>query len=244
MIYQPRRRDLVGNWSALINTCSYMSLSDEKSYVHMLTALREDYTDADGVTTLGFYRAPAASNNHHAFEGGLVFHFLEMWWIWNKMRDHILPMALLQEGTEKEFRDHLDDGRMLKAIINHDLHKAWRTYRLVSIEPWRADYDQGTSDKLMTNDTKSLYLLSQAGIKLDEEQMNMLIQAEGGYSAIKPKWTSVAAKIAYLLDELSGNVLGRISEGRWLGHNEVVRPSTQEVAVKQPTAENSQPAEL
>lgn len=208
--------NLEANWEALNKLVE--SYSDQKGqYGYLLANLRLDKEGLDG-RWLGFKRAPAAKGNHHAFEGGLVFHLLEMWDLWLKLRP----------GVHKE--PEVSDRRILHAIINHDIHKAYRTYLLGryvinGIEDvdqtnrnWSVQYGDDRSDQLMPKDIKSIWLLTNCGVKLDDEQMNALMWAEGGFSDLQPKACSVLAKVAYLLDELSGNVLARIEKGTLLSH--------------------------
>ena len=73
-----------------------------------------------GETYLGFQRAPAAKKNHHAEEGGLVRHLLEMWDIHMEMRDSSGLWTMSLSGSVQAF----PKPDVLKGIINHDLHKA------------------------------------------------------------------------------------------------------------------------
>lgn len=177
---------------------------DRHHYANMLVGVAPDRAQGDD-TYLGLLRAPAARGNHHAFEGGLVHHLLEMWDCWLMVRDKFLV------------EPYVTDARVLKAIINHDIHKAHLTYRLVTEDPWKVEYGH-PSDSLTTTDFKSLQILSCYGIVLDYEQMNALQLAEGGFSNTQPKWCSVLAKVCYLLDEMSANVLARIEAKTFLDH--------------------------
>lgn len=218
MTPRPTEGDIEGNWLTLNRLVEeHLGQEDRLIYTNLLLGLQEDYVvDAENIL-LGMKRAPAAKGNHHAFEGGLVYHLLEMWCIWERLAD------LLDQFDVDVTNEHLNDSRILRAIINHDLHKGHRCFKLVSTSPWQTEYAKGDfTQELLTNDTKSLWLLQRAGVVLDEEQLNMLIQAEGGYSPIRPYWTTIAAKVAYMLDELSGNVIGRAHKGKWLGHNQKI----------------------
>jgi hypothetical protein len=184
---------------------------DQQAHLSMLRILESDTIDADlNVTFLGFKRAPAAKGNHHAFEGGLVYHLLEMWSVYEGLCRHAL--------NHKMDPQFVNDERVLKAIIYHDLHKAYRTYKLVSEDPWQCDYAKDPEEDLMTTDIKSLWLLNHLDIKLDPQQLNALCWAEGGFSKIKPWDCSVLAKLCYLLDEMSGNVLARMETRTYLSH--------------------------
>lgn len=208
------RGDVQGNWLKLIDLVAANIHGTEKAkYLHMMAEIAEDEpvsNDPKGRIYLGFKRAPAAKGNHHAFEGGLVYHLLEMWGIWLHLREDVL--------TE----NYITDARVLKAIINHDLHKAYKTYRLETEAPWQTEYGDDPTDMLMTTDIKSLWILNTHGITLDPEQMNALLWAEGGFAKIKPKWCSTLSKLCYMLDEMSGNVLARIETRTLLDHRSPV----------------------
>lgn len=202
---------------ALVRT--YIENDRQKdAYSEMLEQLLDDVVLEDGTILLGLRRAPAAQGNHHAFEGGLLYHYLEMWDTWI-----LVGSALWLD------RARLTHGTILKGIINHDIHKAWRTYRLESADPWQTQYADDETDRLLDpyskrpqGTFKSLFMLQQHNVSLDIVDYNVILNAEGGWSKSQTYWCSVAAKVCYLLDELSGNVRGRQATGRWLGHNQAV----------------------
>jgi hypothetical protein len=201
-----RKGETFHNWSQLNSLMANHLRGDVlQAYRDLLDFTAQDAPDGER-TYLGFFRAPAAKGNHHAFEGGLVYHLLEMWNVWTLLR----PMALASP--------YVTDERVLRAILNHDLHKAYLTYVLISADPWQTDYGKHETDELMTNDTKSLWLLTKHHVPMDPEQMNALLWAEGGFSKTRPNWTSVLAKLCYLLDEMSGNVIARIDSRTFLNH--------------------------
>lgn len=174
------------------------------SWCTLLDYLDKDVTDPTGQTYLGFRRAPAAKGNHHAYIGGLVQHLQEMWNHWVTIKQ-TLPMDTI-----------LDSPAVLRGILCHDLHKAWCTFQLVETTekaPWGLEYGKHPSNFLMTKDQKSLYLLMQAGLKLDMLDMNCLANSEGGWAESPPKWGTTLSKLVYLLDELSGNVEARAVQG-------------------------------
>lgn len=178
-------------------------------YMAMLTHLTPDYPVGDGRVFLGLRRAPAAKYHHHAREGGLVQHMLEMWHLWVLIKGRYEPLS---ESP------CLSDELVMKSILNHDLHKAFCTYVLVSEDPWKADYmpmtDKDRLDKLLPQDMKSLSILSDHGIALSPELISALVWSEGGWSTAAKIGDRVErpplAVLAYLLDEFSGNVLDRL----------------------------------
>jgi hypothetical protein len=189
--------------------------SQRDQYLEMINALSEDVAQADGRILLGMRRAPAARGNHHAFEGGLVYHYLEMWDVWERWK----------ASFDLEKYDYVNNDRVLRGIINHDIHKAFRYYRLVTSPdgptrpaPWAVELAYDHTDKMVIENVKSIQILNRHGIVLDDQQMNALLCSEGGFSRTRPDWCSVLAKLLYLLDEMSGNVLGRISKGTMLDH--------------------------
>jgi hypothetical protein len=165
-----------------------------------------DHLDKDGRLYLGLRRAPAAKANHHAYEGGLLAHLIEMW----RLHKQVLGPNLL--GVKELELAQITDGRVLTAILSHDLHKGIRTYIWRDESMWRVERGNDDSDGFMTHEMKSIAFLMSHHIILDEIQMNAFCWAEGGFSTIKPKYTSILAKYCYILDELSGNVLARVQQ--------------------------------
>lgn len=196
---------LEDNYNKLLALTAVTMEHDIKVKYHsMLHDLKGDVEETTFETYLGGLRAPAAKGNHHAFEGGWCYHLLEMWDVYLKVKPTV------------ENSPWVTDERVLQAIINHDLHKAYKTFIVKETDPWRVEYGNHSTDRLMGNDVKSIWILGEAGINPDPEQMNALINAEGGYAKIKTDWVTVLSKLCYLLDEMSGNVYGRIEKGTYL----------------------------
>jgi len=185
-----------------------------ESIVEMMRAIAVDSTVHDG-TVLGFINAPAAKRNHHAYKGGLVIHLFEMWTVWtHRFREDF------EQTTE------VNDKRILEGIIFHDLHKAYQTFIKPAMPDGHASADpiylRGDPDnESLTWATKTLWLLQRHGIVLDVRQYSALLWSEGGWAETQPKWCSVLAKVLYLMDEYSGNVLSRMQDNTWRGVYEV-----------------------
>lgn len=183
-------------------------MTQRTEYTVMINHLLPD-VEVDGRVFLGLRRAPAAKFHHHAREGGLLQHILEMWNCW---------MLVQTRYTEVATSTCMTDELVLKAIINHDLHKACKTYVLIKEDPWQADYAKGENrdrlDILLPQDVKTLALLGEFGISLSPELLNTLIWSEGGWSLAAKSGDRVErpplAVLMYLLDEFSGNVLDRL----------------------------------
>jgi len=169
----------------------------------MLKRLQDDSDDG----YLGLLNAPAAKENHHPYLGGLVKHMLEMWDFWKVIG------PFLEEQVSLTGKVVITDELVLKGILIHDLHKAWRTFKLQNDS---IVYGDDPSDKLMTNNIKSIYILMRDGISLSMLEMNVLSCSEGGWAESPPKWCTPLAKLVYLLDEFSGNVLARCLQGNFL----------------------------
>lgn len=194
------------------------TLNDEASlYTVLFNDLRHDRfvpgKDKDGnaieVCLLGMRRAPGSKNRHHNVQGGLVTHLLQMWEIWTGLR------GILRDHNA--VHPQLNDLNVWKCILHHDLNKVWK-YRLVKDDPWEVDYanDQDRLTTLLGDTNKVLFLLSKHGIKLPIPLHNALITAEGGYSSSpRPNAETVLAKVAYLLDEMSANVVDRLQTSRF-----------------------------
>ena len=192
------------NWEKLVSlTASTLPSVEAEAFLRLLDALKEDQPNGKNPIS-GFTGHRQPKGNHHAYEGGLVQHLLEMWGLWGRLKPQLNAPPFVS------------DERVLRAIVLHDLHKAYRTYELISGEPWEVQYGQDETDMLMGADVKSLWLAQRAGIKLDPEQINALLWAEGGFSNIRPRWCTVLAKVCYALDELSGNGLARIEKRTFL----------------------------
>lgn len=213
--YRPLKGDLVGNWDKLVHLTNEVlraedpTGSDTDLHLSLLDSLKRDIVTEDGTILLGHYRAPAAKGNHHAFEGGLTYHLLEMWECYSAMKGYWADRLLLEE--------FITESRILKAILYHDIHKAYRTFRLLDPN-WSCDYYNDHTDQLMGWDVKSLWIITRVGIHPDPQQINALLNAEGGYSKISTRWVSSLSKLCYCLDELSGNVIGRIDSRTVLNH--------------------------
>jgi hypothetical protein len=178
------------------------------SYVRMLNDLRQDRT-VYGETLLGLYRAPASKNRHHDCEGGLVAHLVQMWDLWTGLR------SVIKGQVGVWMHAQLSDQNMWLAILHHDLNKIWK-YKLVSGSPWQVDYANTDRTSALLGDTsKSMWLLQHYDIKLSIPLYNALIVAEGGFSKVRPHAESVLAKVAYLIDELSANVVDRMLTDRF-----------------------------
>lgn len=203
------------------SAAAYRGVEVERKYSALLDSVRHDSYVGESCM-LGLYRAPGSKDRHHAFEGGLTAHLLEMWECWLMLRGQI----------EKNVPRHdlINDSLILRAIIHHDLNKVHR-YRLVNVEgfkmendeqiriPWEVEYAKANEDPLghlLPSTHKSLQILMNAGITLDPLLYNALITAEGGFTeGPRPKTETVLAKLVYLLDELSANVFSRIAADRF-----------------------------
>lgn len=225
--------DLSLNWARLQEITSNMSVmggpltpegptsresvrmhEEAVAYIQLLNDLRHD-RNISGVCYLGMYRAPGSKNRHHNVEGGLVKHLLQMWELWIDLR------AIFRAHNAQH--PLLNDSNIWKCILHHDLNKVWK-YKLMekdetgqNCEGWAVDYAEDQIHAFLGDDTnKTIFFLNQRGIKLPIPLYNALITAEGGYSTQKrPKADAVLAKVAYLLDDMSANVIDRLQTGRF-----------------------------
>lgn len=161
--------------------------------------------DRGTVNYLGLLNAPAAKGNHHAYLGGLVAHYLEMWQF---------GCIMLPQFQHKS--KYFTEERILKGIMLHDLHKAWETFVVVANAEkgtTTLEYGKSPSSALMTNNQKTVHLVHLHEIPMDEMDWNILHSSEGGWAEAMPKDIAAISKFIYLLDELSGNVFARIEQG-------------------------------
>jgi len=205
-----RKRSPEDNFNELINLVGEVVQGDRAAdIVDMMEAIASDSQTLEG-TILGFIHAPAAKRNHHAYIGGLVVHLLEMWAVW-------------EERFRQDFEQttEINDRRILEGVIFHDLHKAFETFIAMKPSPGlesqiiylRDDPD----NESLTWATKTLWILQWHEIPLDNRQYSALLWSEGGWAETPPKWCSVLAKVLYLMDEYSGNVLSRMQDSTWRG---------------------------
>lgn len=206
MIIDTRWRELCHLTNQTIIT-SRDSTSLAAKYTAMLNDVRSDRV-LGSTCILGMYRAPGSKDRHHAFEGGLVAHLMEMWDAWTLLRNTVLATPIAHP---------INDSLVWRAILHHDLNKIWR-YKLVMPTPeWEVDYCKGSEDALghlLPSTYKTLSILNRFEIPLTPMLMNALITAEGGFSdGPRPKTETVLAKLVYILDELSANVFSRLNTG-------------------------------
>lgn len=174
-------------------------------YLWLIASLIWDKRDAKGRFLLGLRRAPAAKKNHHAREGGLVEHLLEMWDLWQSIR--CTRLEFLEEPT-------LSNRNVWEQIFLHDLEKADSRFLLVNTVPWTVEYAEEPIDLMLSiNPVRVVEIVGRYGITLNLQQLNALFSAEGGYAKAASKSVSALGKVVYLLDELSGNVLAPIQRG-------------------------------
>lgn len=220
---QAEEQALELNWNRLMTLTTTLlteTLNDQSEcsrYIQMLNDLKNDrcivvrntMPDMREIVVLGMFRAPASKDRHHSVEGGLVLHLLQMWDIWQGFR------GVIRDNSKKVDND-LNDKMVWRAILHHDLNKVWR-YVMTSNEPWFVDYwDNDTPTKMLRATNKSLWYLNRHGITLPIQLHHALLTAEGGYSSTRPEYTSVFAKVIYLLDEMSANVIDRLDHMRLL----------------------------
>lgn len=150
-------------------------------------------------TYLGFRRAPAAKGIHHAYEGGLIQHYLEMLHLADNMRNISLFATLSLED-------------IVFGVFAHDLHKAFAHYHYMN---GKLAYSDNYTTKCLNPNQKTVFMLSQCGVRLSELDLNMIFSSEGGYAKDAPAQASVLAKFVYLLDEQSV-MLDRLRHGKLL----------------------------
>jgi hypothetical protein len=224
-----RAEELKENWDRLIEVTTTVLISDARSsreasisqdelskYLLMFNDIRHDRVVPSGGLTstmlLGLYRAPGSKNRHHNVEGGLVKHLLQMWGVWMSMR------PLLREAGGSH--PLLTDENIWKCILHHDLNKVWK-YKLFwpELSPTPALEYAGELDRMtyfLGDTNKTICILGKYGITLNIPLLNALVNAEGGYSpGPRTQTETVLAKLAYLLDEMSANVIDRLQFNRF-----------------------------
>lgn len=204
-------QELDKQWDELIHITRTTIDQYRPQYEELLRGVCVDRATPKGEAILGLYRAPASKDRHHAFEGGLVAHLLEMWNCWHTWRSTILRIA---RGCP------ITDQLVWRAILHHDLNKVWRYKEITKdkdgdpVYKWTVEYTEANEDArahLLPDVYKSLSILTDYAIPVSPLLMNALITSEGGFSSgPRPKTETVFAKLVYLLDEMSANVLNRL----------------------------------
>lgn len=212
------------NWDAFMhhsNDILIQSFGDRElasKYHAMFYALKHDRFLEDGTIVLGMRRAPGSQRRHHAFEGGLVVHLMEMWRAWVTIRNLLPPNMAMPQSFNT-------NALVWRAIVHHDLNKVYKYKHIQkdkdgnTLETWKVDYSGANEDPLgylLPGTYKSIEILCHHGIPIPPLLLNALITAEGGYSeGPRPQTETVFAKIVYLCDELSANVINRIETDRF-----------------------------
>jgi hypothetical protein len=172
------------NWAELLE----LAKMHNPSY-KMCVGLENDRM-AKNCKVAGFKNAPAGVGQHHHYPGGLVEHLLEMWKVFQQLS------PILPSETTAEMRD----SDVFLAILIHDLHKAYKTYRYLNIEEKVGKNEHRTfaySDlphtKLLTADQQSAMILSMYNVNPPLIVLNSLYCSEGGYKEAPPNACSALA---------------------------------------------------
>lgn len=195
-----------GNGDSLWSNFTYLisqMREQGNDYLNMWESIKENERHPLEGWWLGAKSAPAAKGNHHAREHGLIEHLLEMWNFWC---DVPVPDT-----------DLVNSESVWRGILLHDLHKAYKTFVLPRLGFWDVEYGDHYSDGLLNDELKSIWLAQQHGIRLSAMDMNVIVNSHGGYSKIRTKHQPMLAKMVYLLDEMSGNVVERGRMGTEFG---------------------------
>jgi len=193
------------DWLFLKETIATLSSTRRYQLETMLTRMLKDHRTMWGETCCGLLTAPAGSYNHHTETGGLLRHLREMTQFHHLLR----TTSALKYKWDPNF---MTEDRIITGICIHDLHKAHAYFLAEKGED--GHYVYSPYAKLwMTENQKTQALIATHGLDLDMWERNALEHSEGGWAENPPKGTTVLAKYLYLLDELSGNVLDRMSRG-------------------------------
>lgn len=178
-------------------------------------------TVVEGTQVLGLMCAPAGKGVHHAYQGGLVEHLLEMIYYINNFD------TLLDGSDDDEFHPALDHSAMVQGALLHDIHKGFMHFYVK--EDGSLDYWQGAWSALMTPNHKTFAMLMECGISISAKVQHIVHSSEGGWAENASKETTVEAKLVYIADELStcnsrlkqGNTKSiRLRDAKWHAHSE------------------------
>lgn len=208
------------NYNALTSIAMAAFEGEERrAWQLVFDELKRDHVFADKSVSLGFLNAPAGKAQHHAYQGGLVVHLLEML----DIAKSLLPIVTLAgthtlgktslAGVEVSYctvDETLTWENVVRVVLLHDLHKAFQTFS-PSLE-----YIKDSFSSLTTVNMQSLMLVNRFGnysYTLHPVVVNALEHSEGGWAKNPPYFLTPLAKFCYVLDELSANVVARILEG-------------------------------
>ena len=142
------------------------------------------------VRVFGLYDAPAGKGVHHAYQGGLVEHLLEMKYYLDLFANSCLDTP---QG--------LDMQAMYEGAFLHDLHKGFMHF--YEKEDGTIDYWNSAWSAFMTPDQKTYAMLMEVGTKITSKVQHIVNNSQGGWAENPSKEATVEAKLVYLADELS-----------------------------------------
>lgn len=187
------------NWNCLMDILpiNLRPLFDMYKHSHLLE-------DGDKhVRVFGIYDAPAGKGVHHAYQGGLVVHLLEM-------KYYLDCFTHCLDGPSGGPHPDLDLEAMYEGAFLHDIHKGFMHF--YEKEDGTLDYWNGAWSAFMTPDQKTYAMLMEAGVKISPKVQHIVNNSEGGWAENPSKEVTVEAKLAYLADELSV-VNSRLQQG-------------------------------
>lgn len=175
--------------------------------------------DGLSISYPGMYDAPASVAAHHNYQGGLVEHYLEMWDLYVSLTSEYSVLSTDELPGDYIHRKDL----VLLAIVVHDLHKARYNYRhkpvfvdqvMTGYDYERFDYSEHPEYEMLTKTQRNIQMAAVANVHLPLIVANAVSNSEGGYVVERTKHVTPFAKLLYLLDEMSANVVNRIKRGR------------------------------
>lgn len=176
---------IASNYAKLYGICRTLDVA----LADVLEFYRPDLIDNSGVHVLGFETAPAGKSIHHAYEGGLVEHILEM-------LEHVDMFCERWPFSRRN---------LYLGCILHDFHKGFCHYKKTDTG---IDYYTHYYTRMLTPNQKTLAMIG-GGVPLaplyhvDSDVLNIIFNSEGGWAENPSKEVSVEAKLVYLADELS-----------------------------------------
>lgn len=188
------------NWDELmeIMPVNLLPLFNTYKSSHLL----ED--DGKHIRVFGIFDAPAGKGVHHAYQGGLVLHLLEMKYYLDKFADELL------DGPSGKKNPCLDMDSMYQGAFLHDIHKGFMHF--YEKDDGTIDYWNGAWSTFMTPDQKTYAMLMESGVRISAKVQHIINNSEGGWAENPSKEATVEAKLVYLADELSV-VNSRIQQG-------------------------------
>lgn len=169
-------------WCTIYNTLIMTKeeyLKSKQRVIDLLKSTNIDYID-DFIKDLehsGYFTAPASMKNHLCFEGGLMFHSLNVY-------DAAMELKKTFSKIRPDVFDDIDDASIVVASLLHDMCKSnlYFKKRNAQVEFGQAEYGTTYGDLPIGHGEKSVVMLLQMGIPLTDAEVCAIRWHMGAWS--------------------------------------------------------------